>query len=181
MFALDVIELTKTLVVENTKETKLLIRVGLNSGPIVGGVVGTKRPHYALFGDTVNTASRMESTSSPSRIQCSEATYNLLRRTELFSLKPRGAVHVKGKGEMKTYWVTGMASDHLTNDSSSPCSAIPRNVEMMTSTTMTKTTAELTAEMSNAARECYSDNKEASMSRSISMEMKDFLTIQLAT
>lgn len=81
------------------------IRLGFHSGPVVSNVVGSLNPRYGLFGDTVNTASRMESHSLPGMIHCSLASAQLLEtQAPHIPLKVRGMIRVKGKGKMRTYW-----------------------------------------------------------------------------
>lgn len=79
------------------------IRIGINTGPVVAGVVGTKKFAYDIWGDTVNIASRMESNSEPGRINISEDTYNIIQHT--FSCEYRGKLAVKNRGEMNMYFV----------------------------------------------------------------------------
>ncbi len=81
------------------------IRIGINTGPVVAGVIGTKKFIYDLWGDTVNVASRMESHGMPGAIQVTADTYEMLR--DRFEFEPRGKITIKGKGEMMTYLLIG--------------------------------------------------------------------------
>ena len=81
------------------------LRIGINSGPVVAGVIGTKKFIYDLWGNAVNTASRMESHGVPGRIQVSFYTYELLR--DKYEFEERGLIDIKGQGEMRTYFLTG--------------------------------------------------------------------------
>jgi len=91
---------------EFTAKVPLQLRIGINSGPAVAGIVGTTKFHYDLWGDMVNTASRMESHGVPGKIQIARPTYQLIK--EEFQCEPRGTVAIKGKGNMDAWFVTGV-------------------------------------------------------------------------
>ncbi|XP_077026273.1 guanylyl cyclase C isoform X3 [Tamandua tetradactyla] len=107
--ALDILSFMGTFELEHLPGLPIWIRIGVHSGPCAAGVVGIKMPRYCLFGDTVNTASRMESTGLPLRIHVSGSTIAILKRTECqFLYEVRGETYLKGRGTETTYWLTGM-------------------------------------------------------------------------
>ncbi|XP_030649199.1 heat-stable enterotoxin receptor [Chanos chanos] len=109
LMALDILEFMGTFQLRHLPGIPLWIRIGVHSGPCAAGVVGNKMPRYCLFGDTVNTASRMESTGLPLRIHVSQSTISILQRTDCpFEYERRGETYLKGKGKEETYWLTGV-------------------------------------------------------------------------
>ncbi len=89
------------------------IRIGIHTGPTVAGVIGLKKFIYDVWGDAVNTASRMESQGEPGRIQVSAPTYERLGGN--YTFEPRGTIEIKGKGPMETYFLTGRRPDAITS------------------------------------------------------------------
>ncbi|KAJ3585076.1 hypothetical protein NHX12_013798 [Muraenolepis orangiensis] len=106
--ALDILSAVGTFKMRHMPDVPVRIRIGLHTGPCVAGVVGLSMPRYCLFGDTVTTASRMESSGMPYRIHVHESTVKILLDLHLgYKFQLRGRAQVKGKGTEETYWLVG--------------------------------------------------------------------------
>jgi len=104
MAALEILDFVSQSFVDNVhSQTRFKIRIGINTGPVVAGVVGTKKFAYDIWGDTVNIASRMETNSIPGKINISENTYHHIKNS--FDCDYRGEIEVKNRGIMKMYFV----------------------------------------------------------------------------
>ncbi|CAG5097745.1 Similar to Npr1: Atrial natriuretic peptide receptor 1 (Rattus norvegicus) [Cotesia congregata] len=127
LMALAILDAVKSFKIGHRQDSQLSVRIGAHSGPVCAGVVGQKMPHYCLFGDTVNTASRMESSGLPLKIHVSETTKNILDKFGTFELELRGEVELKGKGTVTSFWLNGcttpdprLSSPKLRKHSTSP-------------------------------------------------------------
>ncbi len=87
------------------------MRVGIHTGPIVAGIVGIKKFAYEVWGDTVNTASRMESSGAVGEVNISQSSYELLKDDSDFVFEDRGEIQAKGKGELKMFFVRLATTD----------------------------------------------------------------------
>jgi len=106
----DFIEKHKQDNIKHNKEF-LDVRIGIHSGPVIAGIVGVKKFAYDIWGDTVNTAARMEQSSTPGRITVSETTYELIK--EGFLCEDRGEINAKHKGKIQMYYVNGFRGEKV--------------------------------------------------------------------
>eukprot|EP00116_Pleurobrachia_bachei_P002806 sb/3463068/ len=120
--ALTLLEHIKTFKIRHKPQTKCMLRIGLHTGPCCAGVVGLAMPRYCLFGDTVNMASSYLSLpvalildqTQKLKIHISPSTYEALKLRGTHTLEERGVMEIKGKGQIRTYWVTGRTPNNRT-------------------------------------------------------------------
>ncbi|XP_076449001.1 guanylate cyclase 32E-like [Babylonia areolata] len=142
--ALTLLTSIRQFKIRHRPDDVLKLRIGIHSGPCVAGVVGLTMPRYTLFGDTVNTASRMESNGEPLKIHVSGQCKSLLDSLGGYSLVERGLVSMKGKGEQLTYWLLSEDArirELRTTTRTSDDSGVQTETPSETATTTTTTTA----------------------------------------
>ncbi|XP_078611420.1 receptor-type guanylate cyclase Gyc76C-like [Branchiostoma floridae x Branchiostoma japonicum] len=125
--ALALLKAVSSFKIRHRGDHKMHLRIGIHSGPCCAGVVGLKMPRYCLFGDTVNTTSRMESNGQALKIHCSQECKNVLDRLGGYHLVKRGVIPMKGKGELVTYWLLGEDKSGRHNLPPPPPSPCPRS------------------------------------------------------
>ncbi|CAM2714541.1 unnamed protein product [Rotaria socialis] len=110
--ALELLKISKKVINPITKQP-FRVKFGFHSGPAVGGIVGAKNFQYCLFGDTVNTASRITTSGEPGKIHLSSTSYELLKNSPYFELQYKGKTELKGKGSFETYWLIGPTATYI--------------------------------------------------------------------
>ncbi|EYC01466.1 hypothetical protein Y032_0107g3818 [Ancylostoma ceylanicum] len=116
LMALRLLRAVRNFKIPHRPNEQLMLRIGIHTGSCVAGVVGKTMPRYCLFGDTVNTASRMESNGEPLKIHCSQPTRDVLSAIPGFVLEERGTLAIKGKGQMTTYWLVDAEGYEFSDD-----------------------------------------------------------------
>uniref|UniRef100_A0A0K0CWY7 Guanylate cyclase n=1 Tax=Angiostrongylus cantonensis TaxID=6313 RepID=A0A0K0CWY7_ANGCA len=116
LMALRLLRAVRNFKIPHRSSEQLMLRIGIHTGSCVAGVVGKTMPRYCLFGDTVNTASRMESNGEPLKIHCSQPTRDVLTTIPGFILEERGTLTIKGKGQMTTYWLLDVEGYEFSDD-----------------------------------------------------------------
>ncbi|CAJ0918781.1 unnamed protein product, partial [Mesorhabditis belari] len=130
--SLDFLRAVKIFRIPHLPTESINLRIGMHSGSCVAGVVGLAMPRYCLFGDTVNTASRMESNGKPGQIHMSCDAQNLLQQVGGYLMESRGEVIIKGKGVMETFWLLGRSSSTFQPKQSDPLDERKRPEEKKT-------------------------------------------------
>uniref|UniRef100_T1J6T7 adenylate cyclase n=1 Tax=Strigamia maritima TaxID=126957 RepID=T1J6T7_STRMM len=120
----------RLIIINENSYNNFMLRVGINVGPVVAGVIGARKPQYDIWGNTVNVASRMDSTGLPNHTQVTEEVYQTLKNYP-YDFQCRGKVKVKGKGEMTTYFLVSRkqtAMEPSSETANGPTSGLPRTV-----------------------------------------------------